>query len=100
MGLVLLLPLLLVLGQQGALVHELGHFVQRVEQSSAPESPAHAGDYCDKCFVFAHLSGAAPVAAAVARYADPVADCVAVPKANWRTVEVPACRNRGPPARL
>jgi len=60
--LTILLPILLLLAQQGAIVHELGHLAGnalRAEGREQRHEPQHSpGTTCEKCVVFAHLSGA------------------------------------------
>jgi hypothetical protein len=52
----LLLPVLLVLAQQGELRHEYSHYAKPVsEQKKAPAEPEH----CPLCLAYAHLGGAA-----------------------------------------
>jgi hypothetical protein len=52
----LLLPLLLVLAQQGELRHEYSHFAKPGStQKKAPTEPEH----CPLCLAYAHLGGAA-----------------------------------------
>jgi len=110
----LLLALLVVCAQQAALVHEIGHGLPHgsgavtsvagtavatsAAEPRAPESgTTEGGSYCDKCFQFAHVSGAGfsshPVAALLvagteSARASPAADLAA---------EAPQSRSRGPP---
>jgi len=93
----LLLPVLLLFTQQASFVHELGHFAQQVRRANGPDQQSHSGDYCEKCFVFAHLSGASP--SAPPSPLAPVAsdDCPAAPAALEERSSPSACRIRGPP---
>jgi hypothetical protein len=94
---VLLVPFLLILAQQAAFVHELGHFAQQVQRTSGLDRQTNGGDFCEKCFVFAHLSGASSSA--------PVSFFPSLPDSERplarRTAEYSAestfCRIRGPP---
>lgn len=99
-----LLPVLLLLAQQGAVVHELGHFAldqsarradpRQGQQRSPQQAP---GTTCEKCVVFAHLSGAVL----------PDVPAIDVPLLAFalrghvtfsrRNADVPAARSRGPP---
>jgi len=115
----LLLALLVVGAQQAALVHEIGHGIGHGGAGSAHAvgtGLAHAagaqgardagsgttesGSYCDKCFQFAHVSGAgfsaSPVlaflnAGAQPAHGRPVAELAA---------DAPQSRSRGPPITL
>ena len=97
--LTLVLPLLLLLSQQGAVVHELGHLADAVSREGGPASPSHqAGDLqCQACLAFAHLAGVAtalavPAALPSFRFAKPVGESPAVIAAD-----APRARSRGPP---
>jgi hypothetical protein len=101
--LALLLPVVLLLSQQGAMTHEVGHIADRVAQSggdggSGGKTP---GDLqCEACLAFAHLAG--------------IATTQVVPPAllsfsfHFRVIEAPAfiaadapaARSRGPPVLL
>ena len=109
-----LLPVVLLLSQQGAVLHEISHltdFADRVDTSTlvpgaspagGSDSGAHqAGDLqCQACLAFAHLAG--------------VATATVVPPAllgfsfHFRVIEAPAfiaadaptARSRGPPTFL
>jgi hypothetical protein len=54
-ALALWLALAVLVGQQAAALHDLGHATQQLSQKK--ESP-HAPTSCDKCFACAELSGA------------------------------------------
>jgi hypothetical protein len=100
----LLLPILLLLAQQGAVLHELGHFAADVEQAQSrgkqpgPQQPP--GAPCEKCVVFAHLLGAVA----------PSIPAIVVPQLTFvlfgrvveaqRSADSPSARNRGPPVVL
>lgn len=91
-----LLALALLLGQQAAALHELGHAIQATQDPANGKYPAP--DTCEKCFAFAHLTGAPPawapppslacVEAAIAGFA--------YTPAQSRTVV--AARSRAPPS--
>jgi len=115
----LLLALVVVGAQQAALVHEIGHgighggalslhttgagrsFVAGAQSARAPDSgTTESGSYCDKCFQFAHVSGAGfsagPVLAHLAAATQspdgrPIAELPA---------DAPQSRSRGPPTTL
>jgi hypothetical protein len=97
-----LLPILLLLAQQGAVLHELGHFVADVEQvqlRGKQQSPQQVpGAPCEKCVVFAHLSGAVA----------PSIPAIFIPQLAFalfghvveaqRSTDSPPARSRGPPS--
>jgi hypothetical protein len=99
-----LLPILLLLAQQGAILHELGHFAsdtQRVQSRNQQPGPLPApGAPCEKCVVFAHLSGA--VAPHVPVFNAPLLVYALVERAivAQRSTDTPAARSRGPPSFL
>jgi hypothetical protein len=100
----LLLPFFLLLAQQGAVLHELGHFVTDLEQAQArgkqPDPQQLPGAPCEKCVVFAHFS------AAVA----PGIPAIFIPQLAFalfghaveaqRSTDSPSARSRGPPSAL
>lgn len=105
----LLLALFLVGAQQSALVHEIGHGLGRDsteavvtvdgKQASLGEKSG-VGDYCQKCFQFAHVAGA--VAGHLAAI---VWQGAATESANANLVaaiaaDAPLSRSRGPPSLL
>jgi len=94
---VLLLPLLLILTQQAAFVHELGHFVQQLQQTTGPDRQTTGGDFCEKCFVFAHLSGASPSTPPSVLPALAANECPVARGAAQTLAESTVCRIRGPP---
>jgi hypothetical protein len=103
----LLLPLFLLLAQQGAILHELGHFapdqgiqVASVQQGQQPSPQQAPGTTCEKCVVFAHLSGAVlpdVPAIDVPLLAFALQGQVAFSRRN---ADTPAARSRGPPVFL
>jgi hypothetical protein len=100
----LLLPVLLLLAQQGAVLHELGHFAADVEQAQArgkqPDPQRLPGAPCEKCVVFAHFAGAVA----------PAIPAIFIPQlafalfghvvAAQRSSDSPSARSRGPPSSL
>jgi hypothetical protein len=103
----LLLPLFLLLAQQGAILHELGHFASdqrtqraHLQQRQQPSPQQAPGTLCEKCVVFAHLSGALlpdVPAVDVPLLAFALASQVAFSRRN---ADIPAARSRGPPVIL
>jgi hypothetical protein len=100
----LLLPLLLLLAQQGAVLHELGHALAGIEYAQTrgkqqdpqplPTAP------CERCLVFAHLAGAVA----------PSIPAIFIPQLTFalfghvveaqRSTDSPFARSRGPPSTL
>ena len=92
----LLLPLLLLFAQQGALRHELSH-LPKPSQVCVKEAPA-AQDHCPLCLAFAHLSGAAKAEAVAFGLAEDLAFAPAPqPRTPRPSLARPAARSRGPP---
>lgn len=96
---VLLFPLLLI-AQQGGLVHELEHFAAAVSSRSSEEPKGPNSQFCEKCFTFAHIGAAADVA--ILHFAAAACAFAAI---NLRlplpaSVQAELARNRGPPASL
>jgi hypothetical protein len=101
-----LLPVILLLSQQGAVLHEIGHVTDlagRVDtRAGAPgrEGGSHqASDLpCQACLAFAHLAGVAtatvvPPALLSFGFHFPVIEAPA-----FVAADAPAARSRGPPA--
>jgi len=98
--LVLLLPVLLVLGQQAALVHELGHTAVQAREGTAPGKQSHAGGYCEKCFGFSHLSAGSPTAPPAALAVPCAQGAPAAQRSIETRTEFSVRRTRGPPILL
>jgi hypothetical protein len=98
LGFALCVAFALLVGEHGALLHELGHGFQRIDHPTQDRYPG--GDTCDKCFAFSQLTGAATGGIAVVAFALAaivIALFVAI-TAPSRTVV--ATRSRAPPATL
>jgi hypothetical protein len=112
-----LLALLLVGAQQAALLHAFEHDVARAAgsvaaaqaaaQTASPSSDtreheqgAPGGSYCDKCFQFAHLTGAGFAAASAVLDLTASTEAARSRGAPERAVRAPASRSRGPPIAL
>jgi len=92
----LLLPLILLLAQQGELRHEYGHYAKAA--SSCQKAPADS-DPCPLCLAYAHLSGAAKAEVVAAQ----LLSCLAFhfsPAFEVAGVDCEAAspRSRGPPS--
>ena len=91
-----LLLVVMLLSQQGAVLHEIGHLTDEASQQSQHHHPA-GEKFCVTCLAFAAIGGAAaqglPTLALLdARFAVPKAEVVRVVAA-----EPPSHRSRGPP---
>ena len=96
----LVLPFVLLLSQQGAVTHELGHLAEALSQPAGGTEPSgHKGGdlQCEACLAFAHLAG---VATAHVAHPALLSFSFAVP-ANEAPVfiaaDAPSARSRGPP---
>jgi hypothetical protein len=95
--LALILPLLLVFAQQGALLHELSHIHRVGSEQLRYEDNNHGDKLCETCAAFAQVGNPAsaptailPCAAALHHYAsEPIYSSVGA--------EAPTPRSRGPP---
>jgi hypothetical protein len=92
----LMLPLLLIVAQQGAVLHELSHYAATETHDGKKQSPR--GDVCDLCLAFAHVGSAAtppsvvaPLLTHLSHQLTPVLPVYAA------ATELPAERSRGPP---
>lgn len=94
------LPVLLLLSQQGAAWHEIGHLHEPpASRGDAKKSP---GDkLCDTCLAFAHLAcGAAKPDVAQLHLPRLVHDLPAAVAVASTDADAPHQRSRGPPRRL
>ena len=102
-GFGVLLALLMLFAQQGALLHEMSHYAQSDDDSAAQyeehEEHHHPGDLCETCLAFSHMAAVAvsklfvPVLLSGLAFAHG-----AVPENAALVVETLFLRNRGPPA--
>jgi len=105
LALSLLLPLLMLLSQQGAVWHEIGHLSG--EHSSHPGGNSLPPDdvqkqhpiekLCESCLAFAHLSAAAKPEVFALALADLHCGVAIAQFVAMLAAEVPAQRSRGPP---
>ncbi len=95
----LVLPLLLLVVQQGALLHELSHYTANEPGTTHKQSPC--GEACDLCLAFAQVdAAAAPHDALLPLLADLSFERAAAPRLAHRAADLPSLRNRGPPRLL
>ena len=95
----LLLAFCLVSSQQGALLHELGHYVPHAGASHGAEADSHGpGMACDVCFAFEHIAGAVATAFVVLALASTAEHWSLTERFALRAGDVPHARARAPPA--
>ena len=93
-----LLPLVLLISQQGAVSHEIGHIADRTSPGKSSHQP---GDLqCEACLAFAHLAGVVtaqvvPPALLGFGFHFPVIEAPA-----FIAADAPSARSRGPPTVL
>jgi hypothetical protein len=96
----LVLSLLLLFAQHGALLHELSH-VAAPQPQDAGEKQRSAGHPCELCLAFAQVDSTATSDVAVpALLAGLSFVSIAAPASTLVAAELPSLRNRGPPAAL
>jgi hypothetical protein len=97
----LLLALVLLLAQQGALLHQLSHYAAAATQSDGDDGRHAQGGSCIGCLAFAeHGSAAAPEPASqvlLDRLAFRLNTALSAP---LHALEAPSQHNRGPPTFL
>ena len=98
--LILLLPLLMLLAQQGAWLHQLGHAACSAhEQAMAQQADDRAnGARCPTCQSFSQVSFAASATAVHSAFLPPAYLPGSEPRFAFVPVTQPRPRNRGPPA--
>ena len=95
--LALVLPLLLVFAQQGAMLHELSH-IQPVGSGQARyENNLAVGKICDICAAFAQVGNPASATVAVLPAVAAVRHYVPAPLYSIVAAEALPPRSRGPP---
>ena len=95
-----LMPLLMLLSQQGMAWHEIGHLTsQSSEQGSTKQKPAN-DKLCEVCYAFAHLGSGATAT----EFATPLTTLKHVLAASELVAShagpAPSERSRGPPTLL
>ncbi|MBW8831126.1 MAG: hypothetical protein JF606_17215 [Burkholderiales bacterium] len=96
----LLLPFLLLLAQQGALLHELSHNDAPSTQDQNKKQSAH-GEACELCLGFAQLdNAAAPNVVVLPLRADLLFHPAPMSAPYVGGTLLPSLRNRGPPPLL
>jgi hypothetical protein len=95
-----LLPLLLLLAQQGAVLHELSHY-PATEVGGDSKSQTSHGDICGLCLAFAQVdSAAAPDVSVPLLLAELSFELAPVAPVHVGATQLPAQRSRGPPSVL
>jgi hypothetical protein len=96
----LFVPLLLVIAQQGAALHELSHYAP-TQTTGDSKKQAPRGDICELCLAFAQIGSAAPSQAVVAPLLAGLShELVPVSPVHLEVAQLPAERSRGPPLYL
>ena len=97
--LVLLLPFLMLLAQQGALCHELSHLAESSHQTAQGHPKQHpGGTLCETCLNFAHIVASATPNVPILRLPTQLRhQLVATAWTHMTESVVPAPRSRGPP---
>jgi hypothetical protein len=95
--LALILPLLLVFAQQGAMLHELSHIHRVGSDQVRYEHGFLAGKFCDTCAAFAQVGNPASAAVAVLPAVATVRHYVPAPIYSIVAAEALPPRSRGPP---
>jgi hypothetical protein len=95
----LALALLLLLAQQGAVLHEISHIIQlQGVEGARAQSESHAGKICELCVAFSQVAN--PAGHSVANTSFEPASCSAT--TDWSCAATPAFiptpRSRGPPS--
>jgi len=96
----LLLALCLVASQQGALLHELGHYAHRGDTlPQSAEADTHGpGVGCDICLAFEHIAGAVATAIVVPALLSTEEHWGLTERFALRAADSPQARARDPPA--
>lgn len=104
----ILMPLILLLSQQGALLHELSHWHTPAASTSGSalasddqqaQASAVDGDLCLTCLAFAQVGGLARFEVPVAPKLDSLAYHFATePVRHVAELALPVARSRGPPS--
>lgn len=95
----LLLPLFLLISQQGALLHELSHYQHSGQTEHQKQHPG--GEHCKACLSFAHIAGAAKTESlSVPLLVNLSFHYAAAIWSGFAEAPAPAPRSRGPPAFL
>ena len=93
----LFVPLLLVVAQQGGLIHELSHYAP-TESAGDSKKQSHRSDVCELCLAFAQIGSAAPTQLVAAPLLAGLShEPARIEPGHLDAVHLPAERSRGPP---
>lgn len=95
----IVLPLLLVFAQQGAMLHELSHYAAAATHDSEKQH-LPGGEVCSLCLAFAHLGAGLAPNVPVLPTLDLLQAPAPLPEAICIAAERPAACSRGPPSLL
>jgi hypothetical protein len=96
----LLLSLLLVIAQQGAVAHEISHYADDVSQSQQKNKQSPADKFCEKCLAFAQIAGSVNTELPVLPLLLLTYDHTPQAPAAFIAADAPAYRSRDPPSLL
>jgi hypothetical protein len=95
----LLIALCLVSSQQGALLHELGHYTHSADTPQSAEAGTHGpGVGCDICLAFEHIAGVVATAIVVPALLSTEEHWSLTERVALRAADAPQARARDPPA--
>ncbi|MEP6505695.1 MAG: DUF2946 family protein [Betaproteobacteria bacterium] len=100
-----LLPIVLLLSQQGAVKHEIGHIADVVAQAGGGAASRGAGStghqpgdlQCEACLAFAHLAGMATAQALPPALLSFHFHFAVIEAPAFIAADAPTARSRGPP---
>ena len=96
--LAVVLPLLMLLAQHGAVLHELAHL--RPPPAAARNQPLPADAPCLKCLAFAQIGSSVGTEPVALPLLEPAHERVATPQPAVLAAAPPTARSRGPPTVL
>jgi len=93
----LALSLLLLLAQQGAMLHELSHLARAGSTAAGLQADSSFDKACELCLAFSQLGHTAGATGHAVHF-EPSAHAVrAIPRSAATPADVPTARSRGPP---
>jgi hypothetical protein len=101
-----LLPFVILLSQQGAVTHEIGHIADFVARAGGTVNGQDAGSHqagdlqCEACLAFAHLAGMATTHVVPPALASFSFHFSVVEAPAFIAADAPTARSRGPPTFL
>jgi len=96
----LLLPLLLALSQQGAMLHELGHLHRLSGVPTWTEMDLAADRICQLCIAFSQVANPASASVPISPSPSAAVQPGSQPDYSIVAADIPTPRSRGPPTHL